>query len=330
MGQRKAVFTVQCFIGLEDESLLSVIKPATGKQLAAIPYVNRALLNKAISDARNAFAGWGAVPFGRRKATLASLRNKIDEHADELSGLFTAEQGGPLAQARWEIDLLNKTFRPVLMQMELYEKEQELQHIGTSRSVMFRLMAVLAAHGICQLYFHSGRYSPALLAGETVVLRASPFTPLTVVRISEHIRELLPPGVFNVAIGGHDFWFWMTSYSGIDVITFTKSANIGTAAEPRGFTKRPLDWKPCCLRERSTPLPGVAPMTATGRPPNAFWMSSAGLDTESNAFFRTPGIELLYSGVTIKRPSVATILVFNSCTIAVVQRKCRVSRRFQQ
>jgi hypothetical protein len=45
-------------------------------------------------------------------------------------------------------------------------------------------------------------------------------------------------------------------------------------------------------------------------------LSSGGLDTQSNAFFRTPGIEFLYSGVAIKRPSVAAILVFNSCTMS--------------
>jgi hypothetical protein len=105
---------------------LSVINPATGKQLAAVPYVHRALLNKAITDARNPSSGWGAFPFGRRKAILAGLLNKLDDHADELSALLTAEQGGPLAQARWEIDLLTKAFGPALMQMELHEKEQEV------------------------------------------------------------------------------------------------------------------------------------------------------------------------------------------------------------
>jgi hypothetical protein len=59
------------------------------------------------------------------------------------------------------------------------------------------------------------------------VLRPSPFTPLTVLRISEYIRELLPPGVFNVVTGGHEFWPWMTPHSGIDLITFTRSTNIG-------------------------------------------------------------------------------------------------------
>ena len=89
---------------------LSVFNPAAGKQLAAIPYVYRALLNKAISDARDAFSEWGAVPFGRRKAIMASLLNKIDDNADELSALLTAEQGGPFAHARWESDLLTKEF----------------------------------------------------------------------------------------------------------------------------------------------------------------------------------------------------------------------------
>ena len=46
-------------------------------------------------------------------------------------------------------------------------------------------------------------------------------------RISEYIREWLPPGIFNVVTGGHDLWPWMTSHSGIDLITFTRSTNIG-------------------------------------------------------------------------------------------------------
>ena len=64
------------------------------------------------------------------------------------------------------------------------------------------------------------KVAQCLLAGDTVVLRPSPFTPLTLLRISEYIRELLPPGVFNVVIGGHDLWPWMTSHSG-KAIRFT-------------------------------------------------------------------------------------------------------------
>src|ERR1700730_15799549 len=86
---------------------LSVTNPATGNRLAAVPDVDRALLNKAISAAQNAFSGWGAVPFERRKAILASLLNKIDDHADEVSALVTGERGGPLASTAVEISLLD-------------------------------------------------------------------------------------------------------------------------------------------------------------------------------------------------------------------------------
>jgi acyl-CoA reductase-like NAD-dependent aldehyde dehydrogenase len=207
---------------------LAVFNPATGKQLAAVPYVHRALSNKTIGDARNAFSGWGAVPFGRRKAILASLLNKIDEHADELSALLTAEQGGPLAQARWEIDLLTKEFGPALMQMELHETEQDVQHIQhiTKRYVPIDGGGAISLWKL-PVILSFGKVLPALLAGETVVLRPSPFTPLTVLRISEYICELLPPGVFSVVMGGHDLWPWMMSHSGIDLITFTRSGNIG-------------------------------------------------------------------------------------------------------
>jgi acyl-CoA reductase-like NAD-dependent aldehyde dehydrogenase len=220
---------------------LSVIDPATGKQLAAVPDVDCALLNKAISDARNAFSGWGAVPFGRRKAILASLLNKIGDHADELSALLAAEQGGPLARARWDIDLLSKAFGPALMQMAPHEKEQDVQAIEqiTKCYVSIDDDSVISL-GNLPVILSFGKVFPALLAGDTVVLRPSPFTPLTVLRISEYIRELLPPGVFNVVTGGHDLWPWMRSHSGIDLITFTRSTNIGKSiSESVAGTFRP-------------------------------------------------------------------------------------------
>jgi acyl-CoA reductase-like NAD-dependent aldehyde dehydrogenase len=221
---------------------LSVINPASGKQLATVPDVDRALLNKAISDARYAFSGWGAVPLGRRKAMLASLLNEIVEHADELSALLAAEQGGLLAQARWEIDLLTKAFGSALMRMALHKKEKDVLDIEqiTKRYVPIDGGGVIRLWNL-PVILSFGKVLPAVLAGDTVVLRLSQLTPLTVLRISEYTRELLPPGVFNVVTGGHDLWPWMTSHSGIDLITFTRSTNIGKrVSEPAADTLKPL------------------------------------------------------------------------------------------
>ena len=207
---------------------LSVINPATGKQLAVVPDLDRAQLDKAVSAARKAFSGWRAVPLRQRKAILTSLLNKIDEYAEGLSVLLTAEQGRPLAQAEWEIDLLTKAFGPALGQMELHEKEQEIPHIGQIRKG-YTPIGVIGAISPWNLpvVLSFAKILPALLAGNTVVLKPSPFSPLTVLRISDYIRELLPPGVFNVVTGGDDLGSWMTSHSGIDAITFTGFACIG-------------------------------------------------------------------------------------------------------
>jgi aldehyde dehydrogenase (NAD+) len=114
------------------------------------------------------------------------------------------------------------------MQMEQHAKEQDarsMEHI-TKRYVPIDVgNAISPWHLPVILSF--GKVLPAVLAGDTVVLRPSPFTPLTVLRISEYIRELLPPGVFNVVSGGHDLWPWMTSHPAIDLITSTRSTNIG-------------------------------------------------------------------------------------------------------
>jgi acyl-CoA reductase-like NAD-dependent aldehyde dehydrogenase len=221
---------------------LSVINPVTKKQLVAIPDVDRALLNRAISGARNAFSEWGAVSFGRRKAILASLLSKIEDHADELCALLTTERGGPLAQARWEIDLLTQAFGPALMQMEVYEKAKDRRTIEqiTQRFVPIDGGGVISRWNL-PVILSFGRVLPALLTGDTIVLRPSPLLPLTVLRISEYIRELLPPGVFNVVTGGQDLWPWLTSHSGIDLINFTRSKIIGGgSSESAVATRRPV------------------------------------------------------------------------------------------
>src|SRR5260221_6447673 len=107
------------------------------------------------------------------------------------------------------------------------EKEQDVQTTEqiTKRYVPIDGSGVISPWNL-PVILSFGKVLPALLAGDTVVLRPSPFTPLTVLRISEYIRELLPPGVFNVVTGGHDLLPRMKSHSGNDLINLTRSTNI--------------------------------------------------------------------------------------------------------
>jgi len=207
---------------------LSVVNPATGKELATVSDIDAATLDDAVDAARKAFPAWRALPLARRKEFLKEALTEIDRHAQELSVLLTAEQGRPLFQARWEIDLLTKRFGPAFMQMDIPEIEQDVVDIG---HVFKRYTPIGVVGAITPWNFPVVlsfiKTLPALLAGNTVVLKPSPFTPLTVLRISDYIRDLLPPGVLNTVTGGDELGPWMTSHPGIDHISFTGSTATG-------------------------------------------------------------------------------------------------------
>ena len=71
------------------------------------------------------------------------------------------------------------------------------------------------------------KVAPALLAGNTMVLKPSPFTPLCTLKIGELFRDILPPGVLNIISGGDELGPWMTSHPGFAKISFTGSTATG-------------------------------------------------------------------------------------------------------
>jgi acyl-CoA reductase-like NAD-dependent aldehyde dehydrogenase len=71
------------------------------------------------------------------------------------------------------------------------------------------------------------KFAPALMAGNTVVLKPSPFTPLTTLKIGELFRDIIPPGVLNVISGSDRLGPWLTEQPGIDKISFTGSTQTG-------------------------------------------------------------------------------------------------------
>src|SRR5258705_3510025 len=237
---------------------LSVVNPSTGKRLASVPDIDRALLDEAVNAAQKAFSGWRAVPFSQRRVILTSLLDKISEHEEELIVLLTAERGGTLAQARWEIDLVTKALGPAVLQMELREEEQDVQHIGhiTKRYTPIGVVGAISPWNL-PVFLSFTKILPALLAGNTVVLKPSPFTPLTVLRIADYVHELLPPGVLNVVAGGDDLVPWITSHPGINLITFTGSTFTG---------KRVLESAAATLKRVTLELGGNDPGLSSPMP----------------------------------------------------------------
>ena len=107
--------------------------------------------------------------------------------------------------AQFEVTWILDTCVPALLQMELPDTTWNETGVGqiTKRYVPLGVVAAISPWNLPFLLSFT-KVLPSLLAGNTVVLKPAVFTPLTVLRAADYIREILPPGVLNVISGGDD------------------------------------------------------------------------------------------------------------------------------
>ena len=206
---------------------MSVRNPATAEPFAQVPVASAEHLERAVAAATRAFPGWRDTPMAERKAALVSAADIIDAHVSELTSLFTREQGRPLPGAMAEINGAAMWLRattmldiPVDVTEDTETRRIEVHHVplGVVCGIVPWNFPVLLA---------IWKIAPALMAGNTLVLKPSPFTPLTTLRIGELIRDCFPAGVLNIISGGDELGPMMTAHKGFAKITFTGSSATG-------------------------------------------------------------------------------------------------------
>ena len=207
----------------------AVINPATEAVVARCPQGNSALLNAAVAAARSALPTWSAAPEQVRVARLNDIADLIDAHANELSNLITAEQGkcqsGPGANfevggcAAWTRATAGLSLPEVIIQDDAPGK------------IAFRRKPVGVVGSITPwnwpLMIATWHIMPALRVGCTVVIKPSPYTPLSTLRLVSLMSQVLPPGVINVVTGDHEVGNTMVTHPDIDKIVFTGSTTTG-------------------------------------------------------------------------------------------------------
>ena len=214
-------------VGVPGRTFLEVRNPATGTAFAQAPDAEAADLEAAVEAADRAFPGWRDRPVALRKAALIKAAEAIEANADELTQLFVAEQGRPIPGARMEIMGAAMWLRatatldlPVDVTEDSATRRIEVHHVplGVVCGIVPWNFPVLLA---------IWKIGPALLAGNTMVLKPSPFTPLCTLRIGELLRDVFPPGVLNVISGGDALGPMMTAHPGFAKISFTGSTATG-------------------------------------------------------------------------------------------------------
>jgi acyl-CoA reductase-like NAD-dependent aldehyde dehydrogenase len=203
-----------------------VINPATGEVFAEAPDASRAQLDAAMASSQAALRPWQADLSLRRKA-LRACAEAIKAKAAELAPILVREQGKPMKDAFGEVIGSAVWFEftagleiPVEVVVDTPENRIEVRR---------RPLGVVAAITPWNfpLLLAVWKIAPALLAGNTVVIKPSPFTPLTTLALGAVLRDVLPPGVLNVVSGGDALGAWMTSHPVPRKISFTGSIETG-------------------------------------------------------------------------------------------------------
>ncbi|PID64210.1 MAG: aldehyde dehydrogenase, partial [Gammaproteobacteria bacterium] len=214
-------------------STFDVINPADKSVLAAAPKASVEQLNNAVAAAKAAFPAWSALSYEQRREKLMALADAIEAAGGELMQSLTQEQGKPMkgfadmgsgfefGTLAWMRATASYDLPPEVIQdndtarIELHRKP--LGVVGSITPWNYPLL-ITVWHVI-----------PALLTGNTVVVKPSEMTPLTVLRFGEIAKDILPPGVLNVVAGDGEIGAAISSHPDISKIVFTGSTPTGKA-----------------------------------------------------------------------------------------------------
>ena len=259
---------------VQTRDAFDVINPATGDVLAACPQGTVAELDNAIAAARRAFPAWAAKPDTERQEALGKMADLIETHQEALAALITAEQGKPQVGpgAPFEIGGCVAWTRvtqglsvgsEILVDNDEERVELVREPVGVVASITPWNWPLMIA------IWH---VMPALRTGCTVVMKPSPYTPLSTLKLVQLINEagILPAGVLNVVTGDAEVGDRISSHPDIDKIAFTGSIATGRRIMERaGSTLKRLTLE-LGGNDAGIVLPGT---DMSGRMEDLFWGS---------------------------------------------------------
>ena len=215
--------------GLAAAQFFDVPDPATGEPFAAAPDATRDDLDRAAAAAEAAFPGWAATPWAKRRDLVLKFCDAVAAEVEEIGALIAREAGKPLAEGIAETHggiFFVRGFADLELKPDIV-RDTEAQFVRVERRPIGVVGAITAWNYPALLALW--KIGPALLTGNTLILKPAPSTPLATLRLGEIARGIFPPGVINVLTGGDDLGRWMTAHERIGKIAFTGSVETGKA-----------------------------------------------------------------------------------------------------
>ncbi|MEU2967658.1 aldehyde dehydrogenase family protein [Streptomyces ardesiacus] len=206
----------------------AVVDPATGEAFDEAPDQHPDTLDALVERAHTAWRSWRADRAARTTALLAAA-DAVEAAGAALAPLLTREQGKPLAESSAEVA---RTAARLRYYAELDQGAQPITDGRPVRSeVRWRSLGPVAAivPWNFPLQLASAKFAPALAAGNTVILKPSPYTPLATRLLGDVVARALPEGVLTIVTGHEPLGARLVAHPGIRHVTFTGSAPTGRA-----------------------------------------------------------------------------------------------------
>lgn len=206
---------------------LDVINPATEELAGTCSRASESQLDEAVEAAQGALAGWSAASIETRREALLQVAEIATANAEELGRILTSEQGKPLPEAIGEVygfAAFTRHFAGLDLPVEVIE-DSEKRLVEAHRFPLGVVAAIVPWN--FPLILLGFKLGPSLLAGNTLVVKPAPTTPLATLRLAELVKDALPPGVLNVIADANDLGPKLSTHPKIRKVSFTGSTATG-------------------------------------------------------------------------------------------------------
>ncbi len=216
----------------ESGRLDDVYAPATGDVLFRAASSGTADVDRAVQAAAKAFESWSVTTPRERSEALLRIAQVIEDHADEFTAIESANVGKPVSALPDEMDLTIDNFRFFAGGARTLEAKPAGEYLSGYTSMLRReplgVVGSIAPWNY-PLMMAAWKIGPALAAGNTVVLKPSELTPLSVLRLAELLADALPPGVLNVVTGTGEAGAALVEHPAVAMVSLTGSVATGKA-----------------------------------------------------------------------------------------------------
>src|SRR5215211_5626376 len=231
-GTRLQNFVDGEFVDPAEGQTEPVLNPATAEQIAEAPLSTEQDVNRAVEAAKRAFGSWGVTTPADRALALLKLADRIEEHADELADLESANAGKP-RQA-----FLDDEVPPMADQLRFFAgaaRNMEGRAAGEyleGYTSMVRREPIGVVGQITPwnypMMMAIWKIGPALATCNTVVLKPAETTPISTIKLAELAADLVPNGVLNIVTGhGEPAGSTLVTHPDVEMVSLTGSPETG-------------------------------------------------------------------------------------------------------